>query len=98
MSPITAWELGLLAARGKLPAAKEPIDLFEEVTAVPGVVLTSLTPSMLVASSFLPGTLNSDPADRIIVATARTLDLTIITRDKAILAYAKQGYVRAIEC
>lgn len=98
VSPITAWEFGLLQAKNRLPAAQDAIRLFEDFLGRPGIGLEVLTPSILIASSFLPGTLNNDPADRIIVATARTLDLTIVTRDKAILAYAKQGYVRAIEC
>lgn len=98
VSPITAWELGLLASKGRLPAATKPAALLDDLLNHAGVSLEPLTPSILIDSSFLPGEFHSDPADRIIVATARALELTIITRDRAILDYARQGYVRALPC
>jgi PIN domain nuclease of toxin-antitoxin system len=98
VSPITAWELGMLASKGRLPAAQKPGDLFAEFLAQPGITLEHLTPPVLIDSSFLPGDFHSDPADRIIIATARALDLTVVTRDRAILDYARQGYVRALPC
>lgn len=97
VSPITAWELGLLAAKGRLPAAAKPMSLLNDITQA-GVSLEPLTPSILIDSSFLPGDFHTDPTDRIIVATARALELTIVTRDRAILDYARQGYVLALPC
>jgi len=49
-------------------------------------------------SSFLPGSLHRDPADRIIAATAREYGHTVITRDRALLDYARQGHLAAVEC
>jgi PIN domain nuclease of toxin-antitoxin system len=98
VSPISAWELGLLAARSLLPAAQSPQDLFGEVAETAGVWVEALTPEILIQSSFLPGEIHRDPADRILLATARALDLTIVTRDRPILRYAEQGYVRALPC
>jgi PIN domain nuclease of toxin-antitoxin system len=98
VSPISAWELGLLSARRRLPSAQNPATLFEEYIQRPGIGLDVLTPSILIDSSFLPGDFHSDPVDRIIVATARALERTIVTRDRAILDYARQGYVLALEC
>lgn len=98
ISPISAWELGLLGARGKLPATQSPAILFADVLAVPGVKVEALSPGVLIDSSFLPGQLHRDPADRILIATARALDLTLVTRDDAILQYAALGHVRALEC
>ena len=98
VSPISAWELGLLSARGRLPTARSPIALFGEVIATTGVRVEALSPEVLIESSFLPGKLHADPADRILVATARALDLTLVTRDRAILDYAEQGHVRALAC
>ena len=98
ISPISAWELGLLGARGKLPATQSPATLFADVLAAPGVKVEALSPTVLIDSSFLPGQLHRDPADRILVATARALDLTLVTRDEAILEYAEQGHVRALAC
>jgi PIN domain nuclease of toxin-antitoxin system len=98
VSPITAWELGMLASKGKLPAAQSPNELFAAFVSAPGIALERMTPAILIDSSFLPGDFHNDPADRIIVATARAFDLTVITRDRAILSYARQGYVRALPC
>lgn len=98
VSPISAWELGLLAAKGKLVATQSGAAIFGDVLATPGVKVEALTPTLLIDASFLPGKLHRDPADRILITTARALDLTLVTRDEAILDYAAQGYVRAIEC
>jgi PIN domain nuclease of toxin-antitoxin system len=98
VSPISAWELGLLSARGKLPTAQAPAALFADVLATQGVRVEALTPSVLIDSSFLPGKLHRDPGDRILIATARALDLMLVTRDEAILDYADQGHVRALPC
>ena len=47
---------------------------------------------------FLPGTPPRDPADRIILATARDLGCTLITRDRALLDYGAQGHARVVGC
>lgn len=98
VSPITAWEIGLLARKGRLPATVPPTELFRSFVEADGVGLSAISPEILIDSSFLPGEMHGDPADRIVIATARSEDLTIVTRDQAILAYAQQGYVRALAC
>jgi PIN domain nuclease of toxin-antitoxin system len=98
VSPISAWELGLLSAKGRLAAAKSPTGIFGEVIATPGIKVEALSPELLIESSFLPGSLHGDPADRILIATARAFDLTLVTRDQSILDYARAGHVRALAC
>lgn len=98
VSPISAWELGLLSAKGRLAATKPPAGIFADVITTPGVAVEALSPTVLIDSSFLPGTLHGDPADRILIATARAFDLTLMTRDQTILDYAERGHVRAIAC
>ncbi|MBZ9897908.1 MULTISPECIES: type II toxin-antitoxin system VapC family toxin [unclassified Mesorhizobium] len=98
VSPISAWELGLLSANGRLAAAKSPTSIFGEVIATPGIKVEALSPGLLIESSFLPGSLHGDPADRILIATARAFDLTLVTRDQSILDYARAGHVRALAC
>ena len=60
--------------------------------------MADLSPEILSDSCLLPGKPPRDPADRMIISTARHQDLTIITRDRLILAYAGEGHVRAIAC
>lgn len=98
VSPITAWELGLLVARGRLSFLMPPERWFEQMLQAPGLALADLPPEVLIASSFLPGEPPRDPADRIIAATAREFGFTLVTRDKLLLAYAEQGHIRAICC
>jgi PIN domain nuclease of toxin-antitoxin system len=98
VSPITAWERGLLSANGRLRSPMQPLAWFERLVRDAHLSLVALTPSMLIDSWFLPDTIHGDPADRILIATARALDLTIVTRDRPILDYADRGHVRAIAC
>jgi PIN domain nuclease of toxin-antitoxin system len=98
VSPITAWELGLLASRGRMNIQMTPQRWFERLLEAPGLQLSDMPPSVLITSSFLPGEPPRDPADRIIAATAREYGYRIITRDRPLLEYAKQGHIRAIAC
>lgn len=98
VSPISAWELGLLSARGRMPTTMPPAALFRDVAMADGVRVEALSPELLIASSFLPGLLHRDPADRILIATARAQGLAILTRDRIILDYSAQGHVQAIPC
>jgi PIN domain nuclease of toxin-antitoxin system len=98
VSPITAWEMGLLAARGRISLLMTPQRWFERLLEAPGVELSDMPPNVLIASSFLPGVLPSDPADRIIAATAREYGYKLLTRDRPLLEYAKQGHIQAIPC
>jgi len=98
LSPITAWEIGTLVAKGRLHLTLTPEVWFESVLALPGVRLAALTPQVLLASTALPGNPPSDPADRIIAATARLYGYRVITRDSKLLNYAAQGHILAMAC
>ena len=98
ISPITAWEIGMLTAKGRLQLLIRPERWFANLFEVPGVRLADLSPDVLIASSYLPGKPPNDPTDRIIAATARELGATLITRDRALLAYGAQGHVAVVEC
>lgn len=98
VSPISAWEIGLLNARGRLPLLMEPQAWFKALLALPGIELAPLNPEILIQCSFLPGTPPRDPADRIIVATARSQGYRLVTRDGLLLDYAEAGHVEAVAC
>jgi PIN domain nuclease of toxin-antitoxin system len=98
LSLITAWELGLLERSGRAPMTQPPHSIFQAFLQLPGISLEGLTFDILINSSLLPGELHGDPADRIIIATARALDLVVLTRDRHILDYADKGHVRALPC
>lgn len=98
VSQMTAWEIGLLVARGRLTLSMTPQQWFERFVSAPGVSGVSLTPNVLIASSFLPGDPPADPADRIIAATARDVGGRLMTRDRALLTYGEAGHVRTLAC
>jgi PIN domain nuclease of toxin-antitoxin system len=98
LSPITAWEIGLLVSCGKLTSPMSPQRWFERLLEAPGVRLADMSPDVLIASSFLPGTPPRDPADRILAATAREYGYRLMTRDTPLLAYARQGHLQALAC
>lgn len=98
VSPITAWEIATLAAKAKLVLDRSPDAWFDRFCALPGVRLAEMPPSVLVASTALPGTPPRDPADRILIATARAYRLILVTRDQEILRYGTNGNVRVLAC
>jgi PIN domain nuclease of toxin-antitoxin system len=98
ISPITACEVGMLTAHGRLQLLIRPERWFSNLFEVPGVRLAEMSPDLLIASSYLPGKPPKDPMDRIIAATARELGATLITRDRALLDYGAQGHVAVLEC
>lgn len=102
VSPVSAWEIGLLSRPEKagrsvrfLPDAKT---WFARMMAGPGIRDAALTPEIAIDASNLPGSLHADPADRLIVATARHLGAPVVTRDRQIIGYSERGYVGVIPC
>lgn len=98
LSPISAWEIGMLASKGRFASPLLPQAWFDKFLTGGSFRLASLVPEILIASSYLPGSPPKDPIDRIIIATARQENLTVVTRDRAILAYGRAGHVSVIEC
>ena len=97
-SPVTAWELGKLVSRGRLRLTDEPLQFFNGLIERPGFKLCELTPEILVKASFFPDSAHKDPMDQILIATARALGLTLVTDDRAILAYGAEGHVNTLAC
>lgn len=100
VSPISAWEIGLLAASSRVadPFAPNAKGWFARMMAAPGIRPAPFTPDIAIDSATLPGGFRRDPADRLIVTTARAMALPVITRDGKILDYAAAGHVAAIRC
>ena len=98
ISPITAWEIATLVAKKRILLTLRPEVWFSKLCNLPGVTLVDMPPSVLIASTSLPGKTPADPADRILIATAREFDYTLVTRDRLLLKYASSGYVRAMAC
>jgi PIN domain nuclease of toxin-antitoxin system len=95
VSIISAWEVGMLEAKGRLRFAIPCEQWIDRAFGLPGLSLVPLTPLICVRSSRLPGDFHGDPADRLLVATARETGALLLTRDERILQYGRAGHMRA---
>jgi len=96
VSAISVWEVGMLEAKGRVTFDEDCGTWVRNALGAPGISLVPFTPEIAVSSTRLPGPFHGDPADRIIVATARSFGGTLVTADKAILAYAESGLLRVL--
>jgi len=95
ISIMTLWEVSQLEAAGHIHLGTTIDAWTEKALALPGLQCLPLQPTLIFDAHRLPGNFHRDPADRLLVASARHHDLTLITEDRKILDYAQQGYVRA---
>lgn len=98
VSPVTAWEIGLLARRSRVSLLVTPYAWYLRLFDLLGLRRAPLPDTVLINSSYLPGTPPNDPADRILAATAREFGYTLVTRDRPLLDYAEQGHLKALAC
>lgn len=87
ISAISCWEVAKLVERGRVVLPLDVAKWMSVALAYPGVQLIQLSPEIAVESTMLPGEFHRDPADQIIVASARVLGVPILTRDQKILLY-----------
>ena len=86
-------EISRLVTQNKLILPCPVQEWFNIALAQEKVILLSITPQIAIDSYSLPGDFHKDPADRIIVSTARIYDVPLLTVDEKILAYS---YVKKI--
>ena len=90
ISPATVFEIGALHTAGRLRLARSLEQWIHDALAVAGVRLAPLSAAVAIDAGSIPRTSLADPLDRLLVATARQLDATLLTSDTAILRYASQ--------
>jgi PIN domain nuclease of toxin-antitoxin system len=88
VSDITLWEVATLHAIGRIRLGLPVREWPERATAAPLVARCGITPAVVAEVASLPPSFPRDPADRIIAATARVLEATLLTSDESILAAA----------
>lgn len=95
ISPASIFEIVVLQTAGRIRLARPAEQWVREALDVPGVRVAELTPSMAIDAGHIPREALADPFDRLVVATARQLDATLLTADARILDYASStGSVR----
>lgn len=88
ISVISCWEVAKLVEVGRLGLSYPVKDWIRLALSQPGIRLLPLTPEIAIESTQLPDEFHRDPADQIIVATARILDCSLLTADSKIIAYS----------
>ena len=87
MSSITAWEIAMLAARGRLLLSEDVRHWLDVVAGVPAVEFVPVDNEIAVLSTRLGDGFHRDPADRFIVATCQKLAVPLVTADEKIRRY-----------
>lgn len=97
VSAITPWEIALLVSKKRIDLQQDPLEWVNAALSLPGMHLVPLEPGIAVTSTRLPFEMHADPADRILVATARHLGATLVTADHALLDLSGSGRFRVID-
>jgi len=87
IASISMWEFAMLVSTGKVEIRIPPDQWLEQAVNKTGIAIFDLSPKVAAESCNLPGDFHKDPADRIIVATARINNISLITKDKKIIDY-----------
>lgn len=93
VSTISLWELAVKIRKGKLDLKMPLRNWIGRALNTGDFTLFDLTPEILIASQELPGNFHSDPADRMIVATARANGLIVVTCDESIRDYPHVDHI-----
>ena len=88
VSSISAWEIAMLVERGRLVLSMDVGSWLSTVAQIDAVQFLPVDVEVATKSVNLPGDFHKDPADRMIVATARKLAVPLVTKDDKIRAYA----------
>lgn len=97
ISAISVREVAMLEARGRMSLSRPIDEWVGAALRAPGVSLLPLTPDIAIESTRLPGVAHGDPADRILIASARLRDLRLVTRDRTIIDYSHSGHVTTLD-
>jgi len=87
VSAISAWEIAMLVRAGRLELTLDVSDWIAKCEAAPFIRFVPVDNRIALRSVELPSFPHSDPADRIIVATALTLGASLVTSDKRLASY-----------
>ena len=85
LASISRWEIGMLVSLGRITLTLPVREWLEVATVSPRLQVHDVTPAIAAGVAALPDTFHRDPADRLIVATARQLGATLLTADERMI-------------
>lgn len=87
VSVFSTWEIAKLVQKGKLELSTPCREWIMAAMQADGISMHPVSPEVCIESTELPGVFHGDPADQIIVATARLLSAPVVTADRKIRSY-----------
>jgi PIN domain nuclease of toxin-antitoxin system len=87
IASISMWEISMMVSTGKVEIRIPTDQWLDQAVNTTGIEVIDLNPKIAAESCNLPGEFHKDPADRIITATARINNITLITKDQKIINY-----------
>jgi PIN domain nuclease of toxin-antitoxin system len=87
ISAMSIWEVAKRVEKGQLVLDRPAQDWLAQASSIKGLFLTELSPAILIESCNLPQPFHGDPADQMIVASARHTRATIVTKDRKLRDY-----------
>ena len=95
LSSISLWEIAMLKFKKRINIYEPIKDFLESIANINGLLIKDISPEIAAESVSLMDDFHGDPADRIIVATAKCYGATLLTRDQKILSWADLGHIKS---
>ena len=96
LSSISLWEIAMLKFKKRINIYEPIKDFLESIANINGLFIKDISPEIAAESISLMDDFHGDPADRIIVATAKCYGATLFTRDQKILTWANLGHIKSL--
>ncbi|MDE3045660.1 MAG: type II toxin-antitoxin system VapC family toxin [Verrucomicrobiota bacterium] len=93
ISPISIWEISMLVERKRILLDMDMTDWLKQWVELPGILVAEFSFQVALLSNRLPGIQHSDPADRILIASAYEENAVLVTADEKILKYGKDHFI-----
>jgi PIN domain nuclease of toxin-antitoxin system len=93
ISPISIWEISMLVERKRILLDMDMTDWLKQWVELPGIKIAEFSFQVAILSNRLPGIIHSDPADRILIASAYEENAVLVTADEKILKYGEDHFI-----
>lgn len=97
ISPISIWEISMLVERKRISLEMDLSDWLNQWIDLPGILISEFSFQVAILSNRLPGITHSDPADRILIASAYEGNAVLVTADEKILKYGENHFISVFD-
>ncbi len=96
IASMSLWEVAMLDSRGRVEVEPDALSWMRRSLAGPSRAVAPITPEIAVLSTRLPDAPVADPIDRILLATARVENMTLVTADRKLIDYGKRNHLKVL--